>query len=255
MLTLNNVSAGYGGDDIIKNISLTLAAGESLAIIGPNGCGKTTLLRTIANLLPFSGDIKLAEKSLRNMKRREIATHIAMLSQISGIYFSYSIFDTVMMGRYPHIKDNLLGMPSATDKEQVLRCLETVGLIDEKDRDITTLSGGQLQRVFLARTLAQEPQILLLDEPTNHLDLKYQAELVEHLKNWATVNKRAVIGVFHDINLALRLSNKLLVMKDGRIEALGTATEIVNSNLLEHIYEMDVAHYMQESLKIWQGVV
>jgi len=196
MLTLNNVSAGYGGADVIRNISLQVHSRENLAIIGPNGCGKTTLLRTVANLLPFSGDIEIAGKSVRRMKHREISSKIAMLSQMTNIHFSYSVFDTVMMGRYLHIRDKLFGLPSENDKAYVMRCLEAVDLVKDKDRDITRLSGGQIQRVFLARTLAQEPEIILLDEPTNHLDFKYQVELIRHLQEWRRQTDKSMIKKF-----------------------------------------------------------
>jgi iron complex transport system ATP-binding protein len=252
MLTLNNVSAGYGGVDVIHNISLDIKNNGNLSIIGPNGCGKTTLLKTGANLLPFKGDIEINNKSVRKMKHREISLKIGMLSQSAGIYFSYSVFDTVMMGRYLHIKGRILGLPSEEDKAYVMRCLEAVDLVDEKDREITRLSGGQLQRVFLARTLAQEPEIILLDEPTNHLDLKYQIELIEYIKQWAAENNRAVIGVLHDINLAMRLSENIMVMKNGEIEVCGKTSEVITDDLLERVYEIDVAGYMRESQKRWE---
>jgi len=254
MLTLNNVSAGYNGVDVVKNISLNVNSNENLSIIGPNGCGKTTLLKAAANLLPFKGDIEINGKSVKKLKQREISLKIAMLSQISGIYFSYNVYDTVMMGRYLHIKDRLLGLPSEKDREYVMNCLETVNLVDEKDKEITRLSGGQLQRVFLARTLAQEPEIILLDEPTNHLDLKYQVELIEYLKKWAAESNRVVIGVLHDINLAMRLSDNIMVMKNGEIQACGKVSEVITDCLLETVYEIDVARYMRESLQRWEGL-
>lgn len=254
MLTLNNVSAGYGGVDFVKNISLNVKSNENLSIIGPNGCGKTTLLKAVANLLPFKGDIEINGKNIRKMKQREISLKIAMLSQTSGIYFTYTVFDTVMMGRYLHMKDKLLGLPSEKDKDYVTECLEAVNLLGEKDKEITKLSGGQLQRVFLARTLVQEPDIILLDEPTNHLDLKYQIELIEYLKKWSSEGNRAVVGVLHDINLAIRLSDNLMVMKDGEIQAWGKTGEIVTDSLLENVYEIDVAGYMRESLKRWDVI-
>jgi iron complex transport system ATP-binding protein len=251
MLTLNNVSAGYNGLDVVKSISLNVKSNENLSIIGPNGCGKTTLLRAIANILPYKGDIEINGKSVRKMKHNEISLKIAMLSQTSGIHFSYSVFDTVMMGRYPHIKDRLLGLPSNEDKVRVMRYLEAVNLASEKNREITQLSGGQLQRVFLARTLAQEPEIILLDEPTNHLDLKYQIELIEYLKEWAAAGCRIVIGVLHDINLAMKLSNNIMLMKNGKIQACGKTDEVIAEDILKEVYEIDVVQYMRESLKKW----
>ena len=254
MLNLYNVSVGYGEGDVVKNISLDLKPGQKLSVIGPNGCGKTTLLKAIANILPFKGDILFDGKSVRKMKSREIAVKIAMLSQMSGMYFSYSVFETVMMGRYLHIKDKLLGLPSESDRQQVMQCLKMVGLEDEKDKEITKLSGGQLQRVFLARTLAQDPDIILLDEPTNHLDLKHQIELIEYLKLWVSDGRRAVIGVLHDINLAMRLADNLLIMKDGSIQAYGRTSEIISDGILEETYEINVAQHMRESLKIWENI-
>jgi len=251
MLTLTGVSLGYGNGDVVKDVSFTVNKGENLAVIGPNGCGKTTLLKAIAGILPFRGEVTLDGRSTRLMKHREIAANIAMLSQLTGIYFSYSVFDTVMMGRYLHIKDKLLGIPSDSDKALVRQCLEAVDMWEDKDREITKLSGGQLQRVFLARTLAQEPEIILLDEPTNHLDLKYQVELIEYLRDWVTQGRRAVVGVMHDINLAARLGDTLLVMKDGRVQAHGDAHELMTGPLLRDTYGIDVAGYMRESLKVW----
>jgi len=249
MLTLNNVSAGYGGEDVVRDI--TMEVKDSLSIIGPNGCGKTTLLKAIANILPSRGEIEILGRPLGRMKRREISLCIAMLNQQPNIHFAYSVFDTVMMGRYLHIKRRLSDRPTKEDKEIVEGSLEAVNLLAEIDKDITKLSGGQLQRVFLARALAQEPRIILLDEPTNHLDLKCQVELIEYLKKWKSEGSRAIIGVLHDINLAIRLSDHLVVMKDGKIQANANADEIISGGLLDQIYEMDVAEYMQASLERW----
>ena len=254
MLTLIDVSAGYNGTDVVKNISMTVKSNENLSIIGPNGCGKTTLLKAVANLLPYTGIIEIDGKPAHEMRHREISLKIAMLSQISGVYFAYSVYDTVMMGRYLHVKDKILGLPSEKDGQLVMQCLEAVNLADEKDRLITTLSGGQLQRVFLARALVQEPEIILLDEPTNHLDLKYQIELVEYLKNWASEGNRVVIGVMHDINLAMKLSDNIMVMKDGHIRAKGKSEQVITGSLLEEVYEIDVAGYMREALRRWNPI-
>ena len=251
MLTLKNVSAGYNGTDVIKNISLEIDS--NVSIIGPNGCGKTTLLRVISNILPAKGDILFQNKSFFDMKRRDISRQIAMLSQQPTIYFSYSVFDTVMMGRYLHIKDRFMGVPSGADKQIVEKSLAAVNMLTDKDKDITKLSGGQLQRVFLARVLAQEPKIILLDEPTNHLDLKHQVELVSYLKKWAKEEGRIVVGVLHDINLALDMSEHLVVIKNGEIQANGSSEKIVSDGLLDEIYEMNVKEHMQKTLNIWSG--
>jgi iron complex transport system ATP-binding protein len=249
MLSLKNVFAGYGGMDVIRNISMEV--NDSVSIIGPNGCGKTTLLRAIARILPSRGRIEVLGKPLAHMKRREISLCIAMLSQQPNIYFAYSVFDTVMMGRYLHVKHRLSDSPTKEDRESVIQSLEAVDLLAEKDKDISKLSGGQLQRVFLARILAQEPQIILLDEPTNHLDLKCQIELIAYLKKWEKEGDRVVVGVLHDINLAIRLSKHLIVMKNGEIHANGDADDIIADGILDQVYGVNVAEYMQDSLGIW----
>ena len=251
LLSISHVSASYGDCQVLHDISFDLPMGRSLCILGPNGCGKTTLLRAIASLIPFKGSITLGGVPLSSMKRLEIASRVAVMSQITKIYFSYSVYETVMLGRYQHIRRSLFGRPAAEDREYVEHCLKTTGLSDIRDKQIDELSGGQLQRVFLARTLAQEPQIILLDEPTNHLDLKHQVELVNYLKEWAKSDSHAIIGVFHDINLALRLSENMLFIKDGKIAGRGLFHEIVNDRFLQDVYGIDVVGYMNESFEKW----
>ena len=253
ILTLRDVYAGYGGRDIVRGVSLTVDSGVRFCILGPNGCGKTTLLRAIAGLLPARGEVLLDGKPIARMKRREIASHVALLSQLSQVYFSYSVFDTVMLGRYLHLR-GALRTPSREDRDCVRRCLETVGLWEAREAMIDTLSGGQLQRVFLARTLAQEPSLILLDEPTNHLDLKYQAELMESLRDWASRGGRAVVGVLHDLNLALGFADRMLLMSQGEAVACGSAREALRPERLQEVFGIDVAAYMKRALARWEHV-
>lgn len=252
MLRVQSVSAGYGEEDIIRDISFCVQPNEKLCILGPNGCGKTTLLKVIAGLLPYQGTITLNEASLHEQKPKERAKRIAMMSQNSSIYFTYSVFETVMMGRYVHMKDRFLGMASKEDIQYVESCLKAVDMLNERNRPITQLSGGQLQRIYLARALAQQPDIILLDEPTNHLDLKYQIELIQYLREWSQKENHSVIGVLHDINLAMQLSDRVLMMKDGQIIREGNTNDTVTGELLNYVYDTDVAGYMQNSLKRWE---
>lgn len=254
MLEIRRISAGYGEGDIVKDISLTVSPNENLCIMGPNGCGKTTLLKAIAGLLPYRGEVLMDGKPLKDLGSKGIARKVALLSQISGVYFSYTVEETVMMGRYVHMKDGVWGRPLKADKEAVERCLSAVNLMDERDKEISRLSGGQLQRVFLARTLVQEPEIILLDEPTNHLDLKYQVELIDYLQAWREQEGKSVIGVLHDINLAMRLADNVLLMVDGKAYAYGSAAEVITAESLERVYQTDVAGYMLESLRKWEKI-
>ena len=249
MLAIKNLSAGYDGVDVIKNISLEVK--NNVSVIGPNGCGKTTLLKAIANILPSKGTVEILGKSYDKMRRREISKNIAMLTQQLGTYFDYNVYDTVMMGRYLHIKDRPMGNPIKADEAAVMEALEAVNLLDVRKREITKLSGGQLQRVFLARALAQEPSIILLDEPTNHLDLRCQIEIIDYLKKWAASGRRAIIGVLHDINLAMSLSDDMIVMCGGEVLTFDKTEDIIKSGILDYVYEMDVAGYMRGNLSRW----
>lgn len=254
MLEVQNVCAGYNGTEIVHNISFQLNKGENLCILGANGCGKTTFLRAIGNLIPFTGSVKLDGVELSSLKRRNIAEKIAMLSQLSGTYFAYSVYDTVMLGRYQHIRKTFSDRPGKADREMVEKCLETVGLSDYASRKINELSGGQLQRVFLAKALAQDPEIILLDEPTNHLDIKQQVELLHHLRKWSESGNHTVIGVFHDINIALQLSDKVLFMKDGEKKAFGNMEEIASKQLLKDVYGMDIVKYLDWESQNWREI-
>lgn len=254
MLTLKNVSAGYNGYDVISNIDLSVGEGENLCILGPNGCGKTTLIKTIAGIIPHKGIIKIDNLNLSSMKRTDVAKKIAVMSQISTIYFSYTVYETVLLGRYLHMKDRAFKEPSAKDREYADKCLKAVDLLSLKDKQISTLSGGQLQRVYLARTLAQEPSIILLDEPTNHLDLKNQAELIDFLKGWSKEEGHTVIGVLHDLNLAMKLADNILLLDKGNIASYGKSEDIVSSKVINEVYDMDVAGYMIDSLRQWENL-
>lgn len=254
MLSLKNVSAGYDGIDVIHNISLDLRPGENLCVLGPNGCGKTTLVKAISGIIESRGIITINNKKVCEMKRKELASNMAVMSQISSVYFSYSVYETVLLGRYVHMKGSSLRGPSKKDKEYTMECMKKVGLYDIKDKQINTLSGGQLQRVYLARTLAQEPNVILLDEPTNHLDLKHQTGLIDFLKVWSKTDNHSVIGVLHDINLALRLADTVLLMKDGNTIAYGKTEEVINPQILTEVYDMDVVGYMIESLNTWKAL-
>ena len=254
MIELKNIYAGYNEVDVIHDISLKIETGKNLCILGPNGCGKTTLLKAMAGIIPSKGEILIDGIDIKKMKRHEIARKIAVMTQISSVYFSYTVFETVLLGRYLYIKNSILKTPPQRDIQYTEECLEAVGLLELRDTQISTLSGGQLQRVFLARTLAQEPDIILLDEPTNHLDLKYQKELIDYLKKWSKETGNTIVGVFHDINLAMNLADDILVMENGKLAGYGESKSIVSGPLLNRVYQMDITKYMIDSLKQWEEI-
>ena len=234
MIELNDLYCGYGAEDVLQNISLKAAAGEFLSITGPNGCGKSTLLKAIARLLPYRGSILINSKEINSFSQKDLAKHIALLGQASPLYFPYTVYDTVAMGRYAHSK-GWFGSLDKTDKTVIENALCTLNLDGIRNELISELSGGQLQRVFLARTLAQDPRIILLDEPTNHLDIKNQITLLDHLTAWVKEGDRTIIAVFHDLNLALRYSTAAVLMAEGTIAAQGTAAEVFSGYYFSNI--------------------
>lgn len=253
MLRVEGLCCGYGGEPVVRGISFSLSEGERLAILGPNGCGKTTLLRAVMGILPFEGEVFLCGRALREIPQKERAREIAMFSQMPEASFSYTVRETVLLGRYPHMKGGLFASPGEEDEAVADEWLRRLSLWEERDRQITRLSGGQLQRVLLARTLAQSPKVLLLDEPTNHLDLRYQAELVGLLKDWAAAPGRAAVGVFHDIGLALSFADVALLIDKGRAAYLGPS-DAIDSAALSRAYGMDVPAYMRGILRRWEDM-
>ena len=250
MLNVEHLTCGYGGAPVVKDVSFRVREGEKLCILGPNGCGKTTLLRALAGLLPCEGAGELAGSDLRKLPARQRAQKLALMSQLSPAAFDYTVYETVMLGRYARQRGGLLGTASGSDRRAVEDSLNRTGVWELRDRPETELSGGQLQRVFLARTFAQEPQVILLDEPTNHLDLRCQAELTDSLRLWAAEPGRCVVGVFHDINLALSFADSVLLLDRGRV-LVRERMEDFDLSLLDGLYGMDVRSYMRESLRRW----
>ena len=251
MLQVKSLTCGYGGAPVVRNVSFSAAEGERVCILGPNGCGKTTLLRALAGLLDYEGTVTVCGEEAKGLARRELSRRVGLMSQLAPVYFDYTVYETVAMGRYARRDRALLDRETDDDRQAVRACLERTGLWPLRDRLVTRLSGGQLQRVFLARTFVQDPAVLLLDEPTNHLDLKYQAELTESLRTWSAQGGRCVVGVFHDISLAMAFAGRVLLMQDGSLLADSPAAA-ADRALLDQIYGMDVAGYMRANLRRWE---
>lgn len=251
MLEVKNVCCGYNGIDIVKQVSFNINRGENLCIVGPNGCGKSTLLKAISNLISFNGEIKLDGKNINALKRKELATKIALMTQSSNIQFPYTIFETVALGRYAHL-NSIFSRLSKKDEEVINESLKMVGVLDIKDKLISELSGGQLQRVFLARAFAQDPEVILLDEPTNHLDLRCQIEILDYLKSWAKEKNKIVIAVLHDLNLVQNYGDRVLMLNDGVIKRNGNTKEVLNSDDLEEVYGIDIKTFMVRTLEKWK---
>ncbi|MCF0148395.1 MAG: ABC transporter ATP-binding protein [Clostridium sp.] len=251
MLEVKNIYCGYDEEDIVKDISFKVNRGENICIVGPNGCGKSTLLKAIANLISFRGNVLLDGIDTSLLKRKELATKVSLMTQSSNILFPYTIYETVSLGRYAHL-NGVFSRLSKNDEEIINKSLDKVGILDIKDKLISELSGGQLQRVFLARAFAQEPDVILLDEPTNHLDLRYQIEILDYLKLWAKENNKIVVAVLHDLNLVQNFGDKVLMIKDGILINNGDTREVLNGRDLEEVYGIDIKSFMLRTLNKWR---
>ncbi len=236
MFYFSNVSAGYNNLEILKGISFNIEKGDFTGIIGPNGSGKTTLLRTATKLIkPFSGEIFLEGRNLADVPLKELATIMAVVPQDTAFMFPFRVIDVVLMGRIPYIKR--FGSESPMDLKIALEALEFVEALDLKDRFIDELSGGERQKVIIAKALSQEPKILFLDEPTTHLDISHQVQIFELLRR---LNKEAgltIAAILHDLNLASDYCDKLILMDNGAIKRKGAPGEVLDYKIIEEVYK------------------
>jgi iron complex transport system ATP-binding protein len=253
MLEIKNLAVAYDNKKVLQEINFSVETGQRLAIIGPNGSGKTTLLKGILGLIEHQGQIKFNNRSLSSFKRIERAEKVALLSQNPTLYFSYTVYETLMLGLYTQLRKRFMAVAGREDKERVLQVMKELNLYEIRKRQLSTLSGGQLQRVFFARTLLQNPDIILLDEPNNHLDIYYQLEMLRYLDKYLDQEK-TVIAVFHDINLALAFSENILVLKEGKVLSHGKAEELLTRDFLIQLYQTDVLDYMLKKHTFWQKI-
>jgi len=239
LLNIMGVTCGYGASLVLKDASLQINNGDFVGIVGPNGSGKSTLIRTISRVLqPLMGKVLLDEEDVYRVPAAYVAKKMAVVTQEQGLDFPFTAQDVVMMGRLPHIKR--FARETVQDLEAVARAMEYTDTIYLADRQVNTLSGGEKQRVLIARALAQEPKILLLDEPTSYLDINYQIEIMELLMRLRREWGLTIIMVLHDLNLASRYCDQLLVVKQGVIHAIGAPRQVINSNTIKEVYGCDV---------------
>ena len=246
-ISVKNMSAFYGKTQILHDINLEINSGEKVFIGGSNGSGKTTLLRVLSGILPHKGEVTIDGKEISSMKRRDAAKLISLMPQTSEVYFPYSVYETVLLGTYAS-SGNAFGGIAAKDVQYALKCMEDCGVSDLKDRHLDELSGGQLQRVLLARTFAQRSPFLFLDEPGNNLDIKYRAELCDKLNTWSAGKTgdidNTLVAVFHDLEQAKRCCTRAVMLKEGRIVFDGDINDGMTPEMLLKIYDFDVASYM-----------
>jgi iron complex transport system ATP-binding protein len=223
---------------IVRDISFILGSGTVTGIVGPNGSGKTTLLRLLDGIAPpLSGTILIGDRLLSSMKRKEIARHIAMVPQNGGLYYNQTVFQFAMQGRAPHL--SLLGFESSQDEEIVLEALEMTQLTRYLNARVSEISGGEKQRLLLARALAQQTEILLLDEFTANLDINYQVELMRLVRQITRERKLATLVVSHEINILGSFCDRIILMSQGTICHQGSVQEALTPEHLKQIFNLN----------------
>lgn len=233
-ITTQQLHAVLENTEILRGIDFEANKGEFVGIIGPNGSGKSTLLRCLYRVLtPSEGAVFLDGKELSSYRVKESAQKLAVVAQHNYYNFEFSVRDVVMMGRAPHKR--ALDRDTAEDYQIMRQSLKAVGMQEFEERSFSTLSGGEQQRIILARALAQQTPCLILDEPTNHLDIKYQLWLMDIVKNLDCT----VISTVHDLNIAAMYCDRLYAMKQGKVIAQGTPHELLTPDLIRELYEVD----------------
>ncbi|QOR35227.1 ABC transporter ATP-binding protein [Clostridium sp. 'deep sea'] len=236
IINIKDLQFGYSKKVILNNISLRIRSGECVSILGPNGAGKSTLIKCIDGLLtPNKGSVVVHDKNIRFMNRRELSKLVSYVPQVSQNRFSLKVFDMVLIGRSPH----MTWRSSFEDKEKAINALKLLGIENLAMRSFNELSGGQQQKVIIARAIAQETKILLLDEAISNLDIKHQLDVMEIVKQLASRYGISVVMVVHDLNIASRYSDKIVMMKKGEIVKVGDPHQVLTKNNIANVYGVD----------------
>lgn len=237
-LSVNGVECRYGSVKVLSDVNLEVKPGNFLGIIGPNGSGKTTLLKSISRVLkPHGGSILIDKEDIYSIKPKQLAQKMAVVPQFSNVGFSFSAMDVVLMGRNPHLGD--FQMENANDVAIARRAMELTNTWNLANRPINELSGGEAQRVIIARAIAQEPKILLLDEPISHLDIINQIEIMDLVKSLCVKNGLTVLAVIHDLNIASRYCDMVMMLKDSKVFALGPVDEVMTRENIQSVFGID----------------
>jgi iron complex transport system ATP-binding protein len=239
ILTLTRAGFRYGASWAVRGMDLDVFPGEMLGILGPNGSGKTTLLKLLDGMLhPHEGEVLVRGKSMVTLKRGEVAKVVAMVAQENFFRFDFSVLEVVLMGRFPHL--GRLQFERNKDLEIATNALRATHGLELSDRSIHELSGGEKQRVLLARALAQEPGAVLLDEPTSFLDLKYKKEIFDLIAGLTSEKGLAVVVVSHDIDLVSHYCNRIMMLRHGSVHLTGTPDQVIDAENIRTVYECDV---------------
>ncbi|MBS3819514.1 ABC transporter ATP-binding protein [bacterium] len=239
MLEVENLCAGYENGYVINEIEFSLHRGEFISILGPNGSGKSTLLKALQGLLTnASGEITMEGQKLLTLSPREIAKKIAYVPQIFPLSFEFDVQEIIMMGRYIH--QGRFGGITREDRKIIQEVMELTKISHLKDKKIAHLSGGESQRVFIARALAQDTPVLFLDEPSSHLDISYQIEIYHILRDLQQEKGKTVLSTEHNLNLAIPYSQNIMFLKEGKIHSQGPPEKLVTKQTIREVFDAEV---------------
>lgn len=239
ILEVRDLSAGYGNGYVIENISFCMAEGEFISILGRNGSGKSTLIKALQGLLNhISGEVHVDKIDLFSLKAKQIAKKIAYVPQQVDSSFEFSVMEIIQMGRYIH--QNRLSGVSSDDAKIIKDVMELTEIAHLKDKMIAHLSGGEMQRVFMARAFAQDTPLLFLDEPSSHLDINYQVEIYQILKRLQEEKGKTILSTEHNINLSIPYSQRLIFLKEGKIHAQGPPDKMITKANIKDVFQADV---------------
>jgi iron complex transport system ATP-binding protein len=235
LIDIRGVSLKHGPRQVVKKASLQVEQGEFFVIIGPNGAGKTTLLKALSGLQPLAeGEIEIRQRPLGDYSKKELARTLALVPQQINADFPFTVAETVLMGRYPHL--GLLAVEGKKDLELAEQAMAFTEVIDLAGRRLNQLSGGERQRVIIARAICQQSKILLLDEPTASLDPAHQLRIMDLMERLRREEQVTIVMVSHDLNLASSYADRLLLLKDGEVEKVGTPREVLTQERLSQSY-------------------
>ncbi|WP_367300988.1 iron ABC transporter ATP-binding protein [Leuconostoc carnosum] len=236
-MKIEGLSTSFGKKTILENIDLTIKKGKLTAFIGPNGAGKTTLLTTMSRLIATEiGHIYLNGQDLKSFKSRQLAQQLSILKQMNHLNMNITVSELVAFARFPYSRGNL----TLDDKDKINLSIDQLGLSDLAETNIQTLSGGQLQRAYIAMILAQDTEYILLDEPLNNLDMNFAVQMLHLLQKLVTEFGKTVIIVLHDINFAASFADEIVAMKSGKIFAHNQTDDIIHEDILNPLYDMSV---------------
>lgn len=251
MLEVKNMVVKYGDNPTVNDVSFTVEEGQWLILAGPNGAGKSTIVNAASKLLPYEGEVYLDGVNIKSIKANEFSKKVSVLSQYHYVQYPFTVREVVALGRYSHSAGFLKSKKDNGGEAIIDKALEMTGMTDFADKSVLTLSGGELQRVFLAQIFAQDPKLLILDEPTNHLDLIYQKQIFELITEWLKTPGRAVVSVVHDLSLSKAYGTHAILLNKGRIVKQGLIDEVFTKDTLNEVYNIDVFEWMNKMYSQW----